>query len=113
LVKAKGESILFDSLGLLCHATTKGKNMREQRQQGGVDRRTLVAAALAATSFISARGAGAGTKVSQSAVRYQKTAKDGQECDECTHFSAPRACEVVDGAISPHGWCRLWVKKAA
>jgi hypothetical protein len=87
--------------------------MREQRQQGGVDRRTLVAAALAATSLISARGAGAGTKVSQPAVHYQMTAKDGQECDECAHFAAPGACKLVDGAISPHGWCRLWTKKAA
>jgi hypothetical protein len=41
------------------------------------------------------------------------TAKDGQECDECAHFSAPGACKLVDGSISPHGWCRLWTKKAA
>jgi hypothetical protein len=87
--------------------------MREQRQQGGVNRRTLVAAALAATSFIYARGAGAGTKVSQPAVHYQATPKDGQECDACAHFAAPGACKLVDGDISPKGWCRLWTKKAA
>jgi predicted transglutaminase-like cysteine proteinase len=87
--------------------------MPEQRQQGAVDRRTLVAAALAATSLISARGASAGTKVSQPVVHYQLAAKDGQECDECAHFSAPGACELVEGNISPHGWCRLWTKKTA
>ncbi|HEY3623332.1 MAG TPA: high potential iron sulfur protein [Roseiarcus sp.] len=86
--------------------------MREQRQQGGVDRRTLVAAALAATPFIAARAAGAGTKVSQPAVHYQATPKDGQDCDDCAHFSAPGG-KLVDGDISPKGWCRLWTKKAA
>jgi hypothetical protein len=87
--------------------------MREQRQQGAVDRRTLVAAALAATPFIVARAASAGTKVSQPTVQYQATPKDGQDCDDCANFVAPGGCKLVDGDISPKGWCRLWTKKAA
>ena len=86
--------------------------MREHRQQG-VNRRTLVAAALAATPFLAARSAGAGTKISQSAVHYQTGPKDGQDCDDCAHFAAPGTCKLVDGDISPKGWCRLWTKKAA
>ena len=86
--------------------------MREHRQQG-VNRRTLVAAALAATPFLAARGAGAGTKISQPAVHYQPAPKDGQECDACAHFASPGTCKLVDGDISPKGWCRLWTKKAA
>jgi len=29
------------------------------------------------------------------------------------HFNAEsNTCNVVDGQISPNGWCTLWVKKA-
>jgi hypothetical protein len=87
--------------------------MHEQRQQGAVNRRALVAGALAATSLISAKGASAGTKVSQPAVHYQTNPQNGQECDACAHFAAPGTCKLVDGDISPKGWCRLWTKKAA
>jgi predicted transglutaminase-like cysteine proteinase len=86
--------------------------MREHRQQG-VNRRTLVTAALAATPFLAARTASAGTKISQPAVHYQTGPQNGQECDACAHVAAPGACKLVDGDISPKGWCRLWTKKAA
>jgi hypothetical protein len=46
------------------------------------------------------------------AVVYQDSPKDGRQCDGCSLFQAPSACQVVDGAISPTGWCKLWVKKA-
>ena len=46
------------------------------------------------------------------AVAYQASPKDGHQCDGCTLFQAPNACQVVDGAISPTGWCKLWAKKA-
>ena len=46
------------------------------------------------------------------AVAYQATPKDGHQCDGCTLFQAPDACQVVDGTISPTGWCKLWAKKA-
>jgi hypothetical protein len=87
--------------------------MRKHRQQGGLNRRTLVAGALAATPFLAAGSAGAGTKVSQDAVHYQMSPNNGRDCDDCAHFAAPGACKLVDGAISPKGWCRLWTKKAA
>jgi len=44
-------------------------------------------------------------------VRYQDSPKDGKQCDGCKLFIAPNACKTVDGAISPQGWCALWVKK--
>jgi High potential iron-sulfur protein len=46
------------------------------------------------------------------AVVYQPSGKDGHQCDGCSLFQAPNSCQVVDGTISPTGWCKLWVKKA-
>ena len=44
-------------------------------------------------------------------VAYQDTPKNSQQCDGCIQFQAPNACQVVDGTISPTGWCKLWTKK--
>jgi hypothetical protein len=45
-------------------------------------------------------------------VLYQPSPKDGHQCDGCMLFQAPESCQVVDGTISPTGWCKLWAKKA-
>ncbi len=45
------------------------------------------------------------------AVAYQPSPKDGHQCDGCMLFQAPSSCQVVDGTISPTGWCKLWAKK--
>jgi hypothetical protein len=45
------------------------------------------------------------------AVVYQSSPKDGRQCDGCALFQAPDSCKVVDGTISPSGWCKLWAKK--
>ena len=51
-------------------------------------------------------------KVAQSAVKYQLEAKDGQSCGQCLHFVAESgSCKLVEGQISPNGWCTLWVGK--
>ncbi len=78
-----------------------------------VDRRMILLGALAAAPQLRTDPSRAGTKVSQAAVHYRATPRDGQECDTRAHFAAPGACKLVDGDISPKGWCRLWVKKPA
>jgi hypothetical protein len=50
-------------------------------------------------------------KVAQTAVAYQDKPKGTQRCDGCSLFQAPNACKVVDGAISPQGWCSLFSAK--
>ena len=79
-----------------------------------VDRRTILMAAAGAAPLL-ALGATAvkAAKMSQTSAKYQPTPKDGKQCDGCNLFVAPGACKSVDGAISPKGWCMLWVKKAA
>ncbi len=53
------------------------------------------------------------SKVSQASVQYQTQPKGEQKCGVCQHFNAAsNTCELVDGQISPNGWCKLWAKKA-
>jgi hypothetical protein len=89
--------------------------MRDLREISGVSRRTILIAAAEATPLLAmmTSGAKAGVKVSPDAVHYQPTPKDGQDCGHCYHFVTPGSCKLVDGAVSPNGWCRLWVKKVA
>ena len=80
--------------------------------QKGVSRRTVLIAAAGAAPVLALMSGAAEAKMAQAAVKYQTTPKDGHQCDGCNFFVAPNACKVVDGDISPTGWCLLWVKKA-
>jgi len=51
-------------------------------------------------------------KVSQKAVAYQESPKGNQQCSNCNLFQAPDLCKLVEGTVSPSGWCKIWVKKA-
>ena len=53
----------------------------------------------------------AAAKMSQPSVAYQDSPKGEQECSNCSLFQEPNACTLVDGEISPKGWCKFWVKK--
>jgi high potential iron-sulfur protein len=50
-------------------------------------------------------------KASKADAKYQDTPKDGQKCSTCVYFQAPKTCGVVDGDISPEGWCAMYNKK--
>jgi High potential iron-sulfur protein len=79
-----------------------------------VNRRTVLIAAAGAAPLLALGATGAkAAKMSQTAAKYQPTPKDGRQCDGCNLFVAPSSCKSVDGAISPKGWCQLWVKKPA
>jgi len=55
----------------------------------------------------------AAAKVSQASVQYQTQPKGDQKCSLCQHFIAEsNTCKLVEGQISPEGWCTLWAKKA-
>ncbi len=55
----------------------------------------------------------AAAKVSQASVQYQTQPKGEQKCSECMHFIAEsNTCKLVEGQISPDGWCTLWTQKA-
>lgn len=50
-------------------------------------------------------------KVSKQMVQYQDSPKAGHQCSSCSNFIAPGSCKVVDGKISPRGWCSIWTPK--
>ena len=54
----------------------------------------------------------AAAKMNQPSVAYQDSPKGDQQCSNCSLFQDPNACTLVDGNISPAGWCKFWVKKA-
>ncbi len=79
-----------------------------------VSRRVLLlhsagCAAGAAALLLPVRQAGA--KMKQAAVAYQDSPKGDQQCSNCSLFQEPNSCTLVDGDISPTGWCKFWVKK--
>ena len=59
------------------------------------------------------RGAIAQTKAAKSVVAYQDTPHEGQSCATCLQFEPPSGCKVVEGTVSPAGWCKIYVKKPA
>jgi hypothetical protein len=54
------------------------------------------------------RDAAAPARMSQAAAEYQDHPRGGLSCIGCTFFRRPRSCQVVEGDISPRGWCRLF-----
>ena len=62
-------------------------------------------------ALVTASTARAQQKAPQKTVQYQDKPKGDQQCDKCQHFVAPDSCKLVDGKISPKGWCLLYVVK--
>lgn len=52
-------------------------------------------------------------KMTQTAAGYQTSPKGGASCASCALFQAPSSCNLVDGTISPNGWCRFYSKKSS
>ena len=69
----------------------------------------LALGAAAAATVVSE--ATAQEKISQADAKYQGTPKGDQRCDGCMLFQPPNACKVVQGEISPSGWCQLFSPK--
>ncbi len=78
-----------------------------------LSRRTLLKASLGGLGVVAVGFAGTASaqKIAPSMVQYQATPKDGNECDKCAQFIAPGSCKVVEGKISPKGWCAAFAPK--
>jgi hypothetical protein len=53
-----------------------------------------------------ARTCAASEKLSKQQAEYQDSPKGIQMCATCTLFEAPHSCKVVEGDVSPSGWCK-------
>ena len=80
-----------------------------------MNRRALLgrtAALAAATVLVGPVGSRAQQKMSKQAAQYQDSPKGDQKCAECRFFIEGGSCQVVEGEISPNGWCTLFQPKA-
>lgn len=48
---------------------------------------------------------------SKQQAKYQPIPKNGQRCQTCALWQAPTSCQVVEGQVSPAGWCMLYQQK--
>lgn len=53
------------------------------------------------------------SKMTQASVQYQAQPKGDQRCANCLHFiPESNTCKLVEGQVSPEGWCIVWAKQA-
>lgn len=44
-------------------------------------------------------------KLTQTEAGYIPQTSGPNSCSKCSHFMSPNACDLVEGTISPAGWC--------
>lgn len=87
------------------HEITRGKFVA-----GALILPALAGLLLGETSTAQAKG-------SKAQFKYQNSPKNGQKCSQCKFFTpgktatASGTCSLVDGSISPNGWCIAYAKK--
>ena len=74
-------------------------------------RAALLAGTVVTASVLPAKSALAQQKVSKEAMKYQEKPNGDKQCSNCLQFIPPGSCKVVEGTISPNGYCLAWVKK--
>jgi hypothetical protein len=76
-----------------------------------IGRRRLLSGAMAglAAGFAGVRAARAeNEKMSKQQAEYQDSPKDIRMCATCSLFEPPKSCKVVEGDVSPSGWCKAF-----
>ena len=78
-----------------------------------MSRRTLLTTAMAAVTVLAgARTGRAQAKMPKQTAQYQDSPNGDQQCEGCRFFIDAGSCQLVEGEISPNGWCRLYQPKA-
>ncbi len=94
--------------------TTKTTETTRSTGPGGVSRRALfqgVALSAGGIAVLIGSSREAKALMPQKAAMYQTTPKGSQKCANCEHFEPPASCGLVQGPISPNGWCQFYSKK--
>lgn len=79
---------------------------------------TALLATIAVTPALVMSEEAAAAKLAKPAMQYQDTPKGTQDCVKCIQFvpgktaKADGTCKVVEGSISPKGWCVAYAPKA-
>lgn len=73
----------------------------------------LVAAPIAIGAFAAlCAEADAAASITQKAAAYVTHPSGGKECSKCIQFVAPHSCKLVEGTISPTGYCKFFAAKS-
>jgi len=84
-------------------------------------RRSFVANAVVLPAFaglLLAETTAAQAKGTKAQFKYQDTPNNGHKCSGCTLFipgssaKADGTCKIIDGSISPNGWCTAFAAKS-
>ena len=83
---------------------------------GGVlSRRSALRGASAILSGVAALSPGRRTnaqeKVTKGDAKYQANPHGQQRCEICLQFEPPHSCKLVEGQISPTGWCQFFAAR--
>lgn len=68
-------------------------------------------------SLLTQSGSVSAGKASKSDFHYQDHPNDGNQCSNCAAFTPPPSasvdgnCAIIDGPISPKGWCMAFSRK--
>jgi hypothetical protein len=75
-----------------------------------VSRRTFVKISIAgmAAGLTGCMAGTMGGNVSKAEAQYRDAPNGEQRCGGCVHFIGPNSCSIVEGPISPNGWCRFF-----
>jgi hypothetical protein len=71
-------------------------------------RRAVGAAGAATTLYLTPDRAIGAPKLSQRVVAYQDHPEGDRRCENCAQFQPPDTCKVVEGTVSPQGYCRFF-----
>jgi len=99
---------IFSSFAIF---TRQGAIMHVSLQRRRLLQSAMVMAGATLTAGIGVKDSLAQQKASKEAMKYQDKPNGAQQCSNCAQFTPPNACKVVDGTISPQGYCIVWVKK--
>jgi hypothetical protein len=90
----------------------------DDMKRNEISRRDLLKGAALLAVTVVVRSAHAQAKPSKAAMKYQDHPNGDAQCSNCLQFepgktpAAMGTCKVVEGPISPKGWCIAYVKKA-
>ena len=70
-------------------------------------RRLVLLAVPPALALLFGRARGA-EKMSKETAQYQDAPQGIAMCATCSLFVEPRSCKVVEGDVSPNGWCKAY-----
>jgi len=68
-------------------------------------------AAGAVTGSMLTNNAARAQKASKEAMQYQDRPNGDKQCSNCKSFITSGSCAIVEGYISPNGYCMAWSKK--